>query len=72
MRQITAITVLVGVLLFVSLASRFLDVTFSPLASRLDKTGSSMDRSTHSASERLHSENPPYERTIKAGGIWFW
>jgi len=72
MRQITAITVLVGVLLFVSLTSRFLDATISPSAPRVDKTGSNMDRSTHSASERLRSENQPYERTIKAGGIWFW
>jgi hypothetical protein len=71
MRQITAITVLVLVLLFVIVASRLLDATVSPSLSRADKTVSSMDR-TLSASERLRSGNPPYDRTIKAGGIWFW
>jgi hypothetical protein len=72
MRQITAITMLVGVLLFVSLTSRFLDATVPPPVSRLDKSGSSVDRSTRSASDRLRSGTPPDERTIKAGGIWFW
>jgi hypothetical protein len=71
MRQITAITVLVLVLLFVIVASRLLDSTVSPSLSRVDKTGSSVDR-TLSASERLRSGNPSYDRTIKAGGIWFW
>gem|GEM_PF-4670962 len=71
MRQITAITVLVLVLLFVIVASRLLDATVSPSLSRVDKTVSSVDR-TLSASERHRSGNPPYDRTIKAGGIWFW
>ena len=71
MRQITAITILVLVLLFVIVTSRFPDATVSPPVSRLDKTGSSMD-STLSASERLRSGKPPYDRSIKAGGIWFW
>ena len=71
MRQITAITVLVLVLLFVIVASRLLDATVSPSLSRVNKTDSSVDH-TLSASERLRSGNPPYDRTIKAGGIWFW
>ena len=71
MRQITAITVLILVLLFVILTSRFLDATVSSPVSRLDKSGSSVE-STLSASERLRSGKPPYDRTIKAGGIWFW
>jgi hypothetical protein len=71
MKQITAITVLVLVLLFVIVASRLLDATISSPVTRQVKAGSSVD-STLSARERLGSGNPPYSRTIKAGGIWFW
>jgi hypothetical protein len=72
MRQITAITVLVLVLLFVIVASRLLDATtISSPVTRQDKAGSGVD-STFSARERLGSGNPPYGRTIEAGGIWFW
>jgi len=71
MRQITAITVLVLVLLFVIVASRLLDATISPSVTLLDKAGSSVN-STLSASERPGSGSPPYDSTIKAGGIWFW
>jgi hypothetical protein len=71
MRQITAITVLVLVLLFVIVASRLLDATVSPSVTRMDKAGSSVD-STLSAGEQPRSGSPSYERTIKAGGIWFW
>ena len=71
MRQITAITVLVLVLLFVIVTSRFFDATVSPPVSRLDKTGSDGD-GTRSTSERLRPGNPPHDRTIKAGGTWVW
>ena len=71
MRQITAMTVLVLVLLFVFVASRLLDATASPSATRMDKTDSSAN-STLPSSERLGSGNPPNDSAIKAGGIWFW
>ena len=71
MRQITAITVLLLVLLFVIVTSRFLDATVTPSVSRPDTKGSSVE-GTLSASEQVRSGNPPHDRTLKAGGIWFW
>jgi hypothetical protein len=71
MRRITTITVLVLVLLFGLVVSRLLDVTVSPSANRMDKSGSSMD-STLIAKEKLRSEASPHDSIGKAGGIWFW
>jgi hypothetical protein len=71
MRQITAITVLVLVLLFVLVGSLLLDAMVSPSVTRTDKAGSSMDR-TLAAKENLRSRNSPYDKTGKIGGIWFW
>ena len=71
MRQITAITVLILVLLFGLVVSRLLDTAVTPSATRMDKSGSSLD-STLVAKEKLRSEASPHDSIGKTGGIWFW
>lgn len=71
MRQITSITVLGLVLLFVLVASRLLDATDSPSVNRMDKADSSVD-STRVTKEPVRVKESLHDRTGIAGGIWFW
>jgi hypothetical protein len=71
MRQITTITALVLVFLFVLVASRLLDASVSPPAIHVNKSGQSMD-STLVSKEKLRSKASSHDSIGKAGGIWFW
>jgi len=71
MRQITTITTLVLVFLFVLVASRLLDASVSPSANRMDKSDQSLD-STLVAKEKLRSKASSHDSIGKTGGIWFW
>ena len=70
MKQITTITTLVLVFLYVLFTSRLSDAPVSHLANRI-KSDQGLD-STRVEKEKLRSKASPQDSLGKAGGIWFW